>query len=64
MNAKTPDDLLQKASEQQGKKWKDTKRYKWLLSPALPVIGIAALAVVVVVVSIMALALLLSIIVL
>ncbi|MDO8416197.1 MAG: alkane 1-monooxygenase [Agitococcus sp.] len=43
MNAKTPDDLLQKASEQQGKKWKDTKRYKWLLSPALPVIGIAAL---------------------
>ena len=44
MNAKTPDDLLQKASEQQGKKWKDTKRYKWLLSPALPVIGIAALA--------------------
>ncbi|MDO9177916.1 MAG: alkane 1-monooxygenase [Agitococcus sp.] len=44
MNAKTPDDLLQKASEQQGEKWKDTKRYKWLLSPALPVIGIAALA--------------------
>ena len=44
MNAKTPDDLLQKTSEQQGKKWKDTKRYKWLLSPALPVIGMAALA--------------------
>ena len=44
MNAKTPDDLLQKASEQQAKKWKDTKRYKWLLSPALPVIGMAALA--------------------
>ncbi len=55
MNAKTPDELLQQASEsstqastapstaKSSKKWKDPKRYKWLLSPALPVIGIAAL---------------------
>lgn len=44
MNAKTPDELLQQTSSQKGSKWKDPKRYKWLLSPALPVIGIAALA--------------------
>lgn len=45
MNMKTPDDLLQQTAQQaQGKsKWKDPKRYKWLLSPALPVIGTAAL---------------------
>lgn len=43
MNAKIPDELLQRTSEQSGKKWTDPKRYKWLLSPALPVIGIAAL---------------------
>lgn len=44
MNAKTPDDLLRHTSEQKGSKWKDPKRYKWLLSPALPIIGTAALA--------------------
>lgn len=44
MNAKTPDELLQNASKQKSSKWKDPKRYKWLLSPALPVIGIAAMS--------------------
>lgn len=43
MNAKTPDELLP-ASTQKKSKWKDPKRYKWLLSPALPVIGIAAMS--------------------
>jgi alkane 1-monooxygenase len=42
MNAKTPDALLQTPARRS--KWKDPKRYKWLLSPALPVIGIAAMA--------------------
>jgi len=45
MNAKTPDDLLQQTRDKQVKSgWKDPKRYKWLLSPALPVVGIAAMA--------------------
>lgn len=44
MNAKTPDELLQNASQKKSSKWKDPKRYKWLLSPALPVIGIAAMS--------------------
>jgi alkane 1-monooxygenase len=44
MNAKTPDELLQNASKKRSSKWKDPKRYKWLLSPALPVIGIAAMS--------------------
>jgi len=43
MNAKTPDELLQLADAAEGKKWKDPKRYLWLLSPALPVIALAAL---------------------
>lgn len=43
MNAKTPDELLQDATQKKSK-WKDPKRYKWLLSPALPVIGIAAMS--------------------
>ena len=43
MNAKTPDALLQEAGQKKNK-WKDPKRYKWLLSPALPVIGIAAMS--------------------
>jgi alkane 1-monooxygenase len=38
MNANTPIDLLQ----QQPTPFKDKKRYKWLLSPALPAIGLAA----------------------
>ena len=42
MNAKTPDDLLNDVAQKKSK-WKDPKRYKWLLSPALPVIGIAAM---------------------
>ncbi|MGH8491609.1 MAG: alkane 1-monooxygenase [Moraxellaceae bacterium] len=47
MNAKTPDSLLQQAaadaSQAKSSKWKDPKRYLWLLSPALPVIGLGAL---------------------
>lgn len=45
MNAKTPDHLLEQASEvnSNGSSWKDPKRYMWLLGPALPVIGLAAL---------------------
>jgi len=41
MNAKTPDHLLAETAPKS--KWKDPKRYKWLLSPALPIVGIAAL---------------------
>ncbi len=42
MNAQTPMDMLQseKAPSQQ---WVDAKRYLWVLSPAVPVIGIGAL---------------------
>ncbi|PTQ89154.1 alkane 1-monooxygenase [Agitococcus lubricus] len=43
MNAKTPDYLLESADKSNAK-WKDKKRYLWLLSPAVPVIGIAALS--------------------
>jgi alkane 1-monooxygenase len=42
MNAKTPDDLLNTNNSKTT--WKDPKRYLWLLSPAVPVIGIAALS--------------------
>lgn len=42
MNAKTRDDLLN--TDQSKTPWKDPKRYLWLLSPAVPVIGIAALS--------------------
>ncbi|MDY6841123.1 MAG: alkane 1-monooxygenase, partial [Pseudomonadota bacterium] len=47
MNAKV-NDAVQKheeknASLQNGKDWKDPKRYLWLLGPALPGIGLAAL---------------------
>lgn len=41
MNAKTRDDLLTTTDSKTS--WKDPKRYLWLLSPALPVIGLAAL---------------------
>jgi alkane 1-monooxygenase len=45
MNAKTPDHLLNADQSAADKKpWKDSKRYLWLLSPAVPVIGIAALS--------------------
>ncbi|RZU45128.1 alkane 1-monooxygenase [Fluviicoccus keumensis] len=44
MNAKTPDDLLNAASNATAKQWRDGKRYLWMLSPAVPVIGTAALA--------------------
>jgi alkane 1-monooxygenase len=44
MNAKTPDHLLESKNAAKGGKWKDAKRYLWLLSPAVPVIGIAALS--------------------
>ncbi len=44
MNAKTPDHLLDNATQSKNGKWKDAKRYLWLLSPAVPVIGIAALS--------------------
>ena len=42
MNAKTRDDLLN--TNESKTLWKDPKRYLWLLSPAVPVIGIAALS--------------------
>lgn len=42
MNARTPDALLKQATAAESN-WKDPKRYLWLLSPALPVIGLAAL---------------------
>ena len=41
MNAKTPDHLLENTTPKT--KWKDPKRYLWMLSPALPAVGIAAL---------------------
>ena len=44
MNVKTPDHLLDNATQSKNGKWKDAKRYLWLLSPAVPVIGIAALS--------------------
>ncbi len=43
MNAKTPDALLQQAAEADAN-WKDPKRYLWMLSPAIPLIGLGALA--------------------
>ncbi len=45
MGSKIPDQALA-TMPQTGKtsRWKDPKRYKWLLSPALPVIGIAAMS--------------------
>jgi alkane 1-monooxygenase len=42
MNAKTPDHLLDNATQSKNGKWKDPKRYLWLLALPLPVIGIAA----------------------
>jgi alkane 1-monooxygenase len=42
MNAKTPDDLLQQTLEANAN-WKDPKRYLWMLSPAIPLIGLGAL---------------------
>ena len=44
MNAKTPDDLLQQVNEAVSTNWKDSKRYLWLLSPALPLIGLTAMS--------------------
>ncbi len=43
MNAQTPAELLQQANDADAREWKDPKRYLWLLGPALPVIGLAAL---------------------
>lgn len=42
MNAKTPDALLQQATQADAN-WKDPKRYLWMLSPAIPLIGLGAL---------------------
>lgn len=42
MNAKTSDELLQQAQEASAN-WKDPKRYLWMLSPAIPLIGLGAL---------------------
>lgn len=42
MNAKTPDALLQETTEA-NKHWQDPKRYLWMLSPAIPLIGLGAL---------------------
>ncbi len=48
MNAKTPDNLQSHQVSSPVEKeatgnWKDPKRYMWLLGPALPGIGLAAL---------------------
>ncbi len=44
MGSQIPEATVQEAVKTSKKsKWKDPKRYKWLLSPALPVIGVAAL---------------------
>lgn len=45
MTAMIPDPTIQQQSTQSSQpNWKDPKRYLWLLSPALPVIGLGALA--------------------
>ena len=50
MNAKTPNNIFKKAlqkvsvKKKDKNKWKDPKRYLWLASPALPMVGMAALA--------------------
>ncbi len=47
MGAKIAEEQVQEAIGQSNSRkssWRDPKRYKWLLSPALPVIGIAALS--------------------
>lgn len=44
MNAKVDTTTLNTAPQSQGANWKDPKRYLWLLSPALPVIGLAAVS--------------------
>jgi hypothetical protein len=38
------DTFTPKKQDDTGSNWKDPKRYLWLLSPALPVIGLAALS--------------------
>jgi alkane 1-monooxygenase len=49
MNAQTPIDMLtqdatkQHSTEKKTTNWVDAKRYLWVLSPAVPVIGIGAL---------------------
>lgn len=43
MNASTPIDLVGSELDET-EQWKDKKRYLWLLSPGVPVIGIAAIA--------------------
>lgn len=44
MGSQIPEATVQEAVKASKKSaWKDPKRYKWLLSPALPVIGVAAL---------------------
>ncbi len=44
MGSKMADEHVEEALKKTRKPaWKDPKRYKWLLSPALPVIGIAAM---------------------
>ena len=42
MNAHTPMDMLQ-SEQAPSQQWVDAKRYLWVLSPAVPVIGIGAL---------------------
>lgn len=44
MGASLPEDIAPQGSQEtSSKSWKDPKRYLWLLSPALPVIGLGAL---------------------
>lgn len=46
MNAQIPIDMLNTEHAQaQSKEWADGKRYLWILSPALPLIGIGALTI-------------------
>jgi alkane 1-monooxygenase len=44
MGIQTPEQPLQQALDNANKPWKDPKRYLWMLSPAIPMIGLAALA--------------------
>ncbi|PQA32875.1 alkane 1-monooxygenase [Amnimonas aquatica] len=44
MNAKVPEDILEQTARAAEADWKDPKRYLWLLSPALPAIGLAAIS--------------------
>ena len=44
MGVQPPEEPVLQNEETAGKPWKDPKRYLWLLSPSLPVLGLAALS--------------------